>query len=120
METSVVFVKAIMTYKELTREAAIGDEYCIYKNCKEEKSVLLVAQVTTLRSIHGCGKCGGWSPVHKVSFTLQEHVKTSKTDETRCVCQKLSAGKQKFVNVPIQSTKYKKDEMFSLYVDDKS
>ena len=34
-------------------------------------------------AIHfGCGKCGAWLFVHKVPFTLSEHVKPTKTDKT--------------------------------------
>ena len=77
------FVKATMTSKELKREAAIGDVYCFNKNCKGEKCWLVDAHVSTPRSIYGCGKCGAWSLVDKVLFTLKEHVKTTNTDETR-------------------------------------
>ena len=39
--------------------------------------------VTTPRYIYACGKCGAWLFVHKVRFSLQQHVKTTKTDKTR-------------------------------------
>ena len=48
-----------------------------------EKCESLDGYVTIPRSIYGCGKCGAWLFVHKVPFTLQEHVKTTKTDKTR-------------------------------------
>ena len=62
----------------------IGDVYCPGKYCSNrEKCESLGGFVTTLRSIYGCGKCGVWLFVHKLPFELQEHVKTTKTDETR-------------------------------------
>ena len=48
---------------------------------KNEKSI--GGYVTTPRSIYGCDNCEAWFFVHKVPFTLQEHVKTAKTDKTR-------------------------------------
>ena len=62
----------------------IGDAYCPGKYClNREKCESIGGYVTTPRSIYGCGKCGGWLFVHKAPFTLQEHVKTTKTDKTR-------------------------------------
>ena len=62
----------------------IGDVYSPGKFClNREKCESLGGNVTTPRSIYGCGKCGAWLFVHKVPFTLQEHVKTTKTDKTR-------------------------------------
>ena len=54
-------------------------KYCL----KRVKCESLGGYVTTPRSIYGCGNCGAWLFVHKVPFKLQEHVKTTKTDETR-------------------------------------
>ena len=63
----------------------IGDVYCPGKYClNREKCESIGAYVTTPRYIHGCGKCGAWFFVHKAPFTLQEHVKTKKTDQTCC------------------------------------
>ena len=62
----------------------IGDVYCpgeFYLN--REKCESICGYVTTPRSIYGCENCGAWLFVHKVPFTLQEHVKTTKTDRTR-------------------------------------
>ena len=39
--------------------------------------------VTSPRSTYGCDNCGAWLFVQKVLFTLEEHVKTTKTDKTR-------------------------------------
>ena len=65
----------------------VGDAYCPGKYCSNrEKCESLDGYVTTPRSIYGCGKCGAWLFVHKVPFMLQEHVKTTKTDKTRCFC----------------------------------
>ena len=62
----------------------IGDVYCPGKYCfNRDKCESIGGYVTTPRSIYGCGKCGAWLSVHKVPFTLQEHVKTTKTDRTR-------------------------------------
>ena len=62
----------------------IGNVYCPGKySSNREKCDSLGRYVTTPRSIHACGKCGAWLFVHKVFFMLQEHVKTTKTDETR-------------------------------------
>ena len=62
----------------------IGDMYCPGEFClNREKYETLGGYVTTPRSIYGCGKCGAWLFVHKVPLTLQEHVKTTKTDKTR-------------------------------------
>ena len=50
--------------------------------------------------------------VHKVPFTLQEHVKTTKTDKTRFfLLKKMLHDKQLFNKVPFQSTKNRKKEL---------
>ena len=57
----------------------IGDAYCPGKYCSNrEKCESLGGYVTTPRSIYGCGKCGAWLFVQKISFLLQEQVKTKK------------------------------------------
>ena len=62
----------------------IGDVYCPGKySLNREKFESLDGYVTTPRYIYGGGKCGAWLFVHKVPFTLQEHVKTTKTEKTR-------------------------------------
>ena len=62
----------------------IGDVHCPSEFClNREKCESLGGYVTTRRSIYGCGECGAWLFVHKVPFTLQDHVKTAQTDETR-------------------------------------
>ena len=62
----------------------IGDVYCPGKYwSNREKCKSLDGYITTPRPIYGCDKCGAWLFVHKVPFTLQEHVKTTKTDKTR-------------------------------------
>ena len=61
----------------------IGDDYCPRKyRFNREKCESFGGSVTTPRYIYGCGKCGAWLFVHKVPFTLQEQVKTTKTDKT--------------------------------------
>ena len=60
-----------------------GDVYCPDKYCSNRKKFeSLGGYVTTPRSIYASGKCGAWLFVHKVPFTLQEHVKTTKADKT--------------------------------------
>ena len=54
-------------------------EYCLNK----EKCKSIGGYVTTPRSTYGCENYGGWFFVHKVPFTLQENVKTTKTNKTR-------------------------------------
>ena len=62
----------------------IGDVYCPGEFClNREKYKSIGGYVTTPRSIYGCDNCGARLFVHKVPFTLQEHVKTTKTDKTR-------------------------------------
>ena len=62
----------------------IGYFYCPGKYCSNrEKCESLGGFVLTPRFIYGCRKCGAWFFVHKVSFMLQEQVKTTKTDKTR-------------------------------------
>ena len=62
----------------------IEDVYCPGKYCSSRKKCESIgAYVTTPTSIYGCEKCGACLFVHKVPFMLQEHVKTTQTDETR-------------------------------------
>ena len=62
----------------------IGDVYCPGKFCSNSgKCESLDRYVTTPRSVYGCGNCGAWLFVHKVSFMLQQHVQTTKTGKTR-------------------------------------
>ena len=62
----------------------MGDVYCLGKCCSNrEKRETLGGYVTTPRSVFASGKCGAWLFVHKVPFTLQEHVKMTNTDKTR-------------------------------------
>ena len=90
-----------------------GDEYCPGKYClNTEKCNSIGGYVITPRSICGCGKCGAWLFVHKVPFTLQEHVKTTKTDKTSFfLLKKMVPDKQVLLNVPFQSTKFGKKEL---------
>ena len=67
----------------------IGDVYCPDKYClKRKKCESIGGYVTTPRPIYGFGKCGAWLFVHKVPFMLQEHVKTTKTDQNTFVFAK--------------------------------
>ena len=65
-------------------QEVIGDVFCPGDFClNREKCESIGGYVTTPRSNYGCGKCGASLFVHKVPFTLQELVKTTKTDKTR-------------------------------------
>ena len=109
------FGAGVYIFEESARtiQDVIGDVYCPGKSClNREKCESIAAYVTTPRSIYGCGKCGDWLLLHKVPFTLQEHVKTTKTDRTRfSLLKKRAPNKQLLLNVPFQSTKYGKIEM---------
>ena len=90
-----------------------GDVICLRKYCSySEKCKSIGGYVTTPRSIYGCDNCGAWLFVHKNLFTLQEHVKTIKTDKTRFFfAKKMLHDKQLFKKVSFQSTKYRKKEL---------
>ena len=61
-----------------------GDVYCPGEYCINRKKCKSIGGYVTIPiSIHGCDNCGAWLFVHKVLFTLQEHIKTTKTDKTR-------------------------------------
>ena len=77
----------------------IGDVYCPGKYCSNrEKCESLDAFVTTPISIYCCGKCGACLFVHKVHFMLQEHIKKTKTDKTRCFfAKKVELGIQQTI-----------------------
>ena len=97
-------------------QGVIGDVYCPGKYCfNTEKCESLDGYVTILRSIYGCGKCGAWLFVHKIPFTLHEHVKTTKTDRTHFFLSKKIwswyPSKQLLLNVPFESTKFRKKEL---------
>ena len=78
-----------------TFQDVIGDVYCPGKYClNREKCEFNGGYVTTPRSIYGCAKRGAWLFVHKVPFTLQEHVKTTKTDKTRFFFAKKDVTRQ--------------------------
>ena len=84
------------------------DKYCLNR----EKCESIGGYVTTPRSIYGCEKRGAWLFVHKLPFTLQKHVKTSKTDKTRFFfAKKMLPDKHFLLIVPFQSTKYRKKEL---------
>ena len=79
-------VQGLYIFEENTKSVqdVIGDVYCPGKyRSNRENCESIDGYVTTPRSIYGCDNCGAWLFVHKVLFTLQEHVKTTKTDKTR-------------------------------------
>ena len=66
----------------------IGDVYCPGKYCcNREKFESLGGYVTTPRTFYACGKCGACLFVHKMSFMLQQHLKTT-NDKTRFSARK--------------------------------
>ena len=79
------------------------------------------ANLLTLRSIYGRGKSGAWLFDHKLPFTLQEHVKMTKTDFyllKLLPVQKwflerkiLLPDKERFPNLSFQSTKNRRREL---------
>ena len=76
----------------------IGDVFCPEKFCSNrEKCESFGGYVTTPRSIYACGKCGAWLFVHKAPFTIQEHVKTTKTDKTGFFFAKKDVTRQTIV-----------------------
>ena len=73
----------------------IGDVNCPGKYClNRENCESIGGYVTTPKSIYGCGKCGACVFVHKVPFTLQELVKTTKSDKTRFFFAKKDGTRQ--------------------------
>ena len=76
----------------------IGDVYCPGEYCfNKEKCKSIGGYVTTPRSIYGCDNCGAWLFVHKVPFTLQEHIKTTQTDKTRFFFARKNVTRQTIV-----------------------
>ena len=76
----------------------IGDVYCPGDYCSNrEKCKTIGDYVTTSRPIYACDNCGAWLFVHKVQFTLQEHVKTTKTDKTRFFFTKKDVTRQAII-----------------------
>ena len=76
----------------------IGDVYCPGEYClNKEKCKSIGGYVTIPISIYGCDNCGAWLFVHKVPFTLQGHVKTTKTDKTRFFFAKKDVTRQTIV-----------------------
>ena len=81
----------------------IADVYCPGEYClNREKCKSNGGYVKTPRSIYGCDNCAAWLFVHKVPFTLEEHVKTTKTDKTRVFFAKKDVTRQIIVSkIPI-------------------
>ena len=116
------FGQGVYIFEETPKsiQDVIGDVYCPGKyRFNREKCESPDGYVTTPRSIYGCGNCGAWLFVHKVPFMLQKTIKTTKTDKTRFFSLKklnLVPNKQLLPNVPFQSSKSRKKE---LYLDNK-
>ena len=90
-------VQGVYVFEERPKsiQEVIGDVYCPGEFClNREKCKSIAGYVTTPRSIYGCDNCGAWLFVHKVPFTLQEQVKTTKTDETRFFFAKKDVTRQ--------------------------
>ena len=97
-------------------QCVVGYVFCPSQFCfNREKCHSLDGCVTTPWSVYGGGKCELWLFVHKIHFTLQEHVKTTKTVGTRFF---FAEKNDEFVTrltivhyCPFQSTKYRLKEM---------
>ena len=74
-----IFEEKPKSIQDVIEDVYCPDEYCFHR----EKCESLNCFVKTPRCIYGCGKRGAWLFVHKVHFALQEHVKTTKTANTR-------------------------------------
>ena len=93
-------VQGVYIFEESPKsiQDVIGDVYCPGKSClNTEKCKSIGVYVTTPRSIYGCDNCGAWLFVQKVPFTLQEHVKTTKTDKTRFLFAKKDVTRKAIV-----------------------
>ena len=78
-----------------SNQDVIGDVYCPVEYCLNRKKCKSNGgYVTTPRYIYYCDNCGAWLFVHKVPFTLQEHLKTTKTDKTRFFLAKNDVTRQ--------------------------
>ena len=84
-------------------QEVIGDVYCPSKYClNTQKCKSIGGYVTTPRSIYGSDICGAWLFVHKVPFTLQEHVKTTKIYKIRFFFAKKDVTRQTiFTQCPV-------------------
>ena len=82
---------------------------------RNSNRLTVMQQLPTLRSYYGYGTCGAWLYVHKVTFTLQGHVKTTKTADKLLFFQPKEdelCTQQTIVNiVSFQSTKSRKEEL---------
>ena len=94
------FGPGVYIFEEIpkTIQDVIGDVYWPGEYClNREKCKSIGGYVTTPRSIYVCDNFGAWLFVHKVPFTLQEHVKTTKTDKTRFCSAKKDVTRQTIV-----------------------
>ena len=91
----------------------IGDVYCPGEYClTKEKCKSIGGYVTTPRTIYGCDNFGAWLFVHKVFFTLQEHIKMAKTDKTRLFFAKKDVTRQTIVQQsPISINQIQKERI---------
>ena len=93
----VSFGPAVYIFEENPKsiQDVFGDVYCPGEFClNKEKCKCFGGYITTPRSISDCDICGAWLFVHKVSFTSQEHVKTTQTDKTRFFFAKKDVTRQ--------------------------
>ena len=73
----------------------LGDVFCPGEYClNRQKCKSIGGYVTTPRSIYGSDNFGAWLFVQRVPFTLQKHVKTTKTDKTRFFFAKKDVKRQ--------------------------
>ena len=112
------FGRGVYIFEESPKSVqdVIGDVYCPGRYCSNrEKCESLDNYVTIPSSIYGCGRCGAWLFVHKVSIMLQELVKALKTGKTRFYLLEnfnLAVKEQLVLNVTFQSIKNGKKELY--------
>ena len=77
----------------------IGDVYGPDEYCRNRKKCESIGGfVKNPRSIFAFGNFGAWLFVHKLPFTLQDHVKTTRTDKTRTfIAKKDKLGTQQTI-----------------------
>ena len=94
--------QAVYTFEATPKsnQNGIGDVFCPGRYCfNRKKRKPYDGYVTTPRSCHGCGKCGAWLFVHKVRFTLQVLVKTTKTEKLPFFANKDERGTRQRTSV---------------------
>ena len=92
-------VKGFTFLKRIQNQIKMSMVMCIVpvSIASTEKCKSIGGYVLTPRSIYGFDNCGAWLFNHNVRFTLQEHVKTTKTDKPRFFFAKTDVTRQTIV-----------------------